>query len=88
MYFTDPIDALDKLQNKLGNYALIISDFRMPRMNGNELCTKLMNLNPKLKIIIISAFHEVEYDTSKFILLNKPILLAQLLKIVKENLTE
>jgi DNA-binding NtrC family response regulator len=86
--FTDPTDALDKLQNKLENYALVISDYRMPAMNGNDLCTKLMNINPKLKIIIISAFQEVECDTSKFILLNKPILIDQLLKTVKENFTE
>jgi two-component system phosphoglycerate transport system response regulator PgtA len=86
--FTDPTDALDKLQNQLGNYALVISDYSMPAMNGNDLCTKLMNLNPKLKIIIISAFQDVECDNSKFILLNKPILISQLLKTVKENLTE
>jgi DNA-binding NtrC family response regulator len=86
--FIDPIDAWEKLQNKLGNYALIISDYRMPAMNGNELCNKLLNLNPKLKIIIISAFQDVEYDTSKFVLLHKPILIAQLLQMVKENLTE
>jgi DNA-binding NtrC family response regulator len=86
--FTDPIDAWEKLQNKLGNYALIISDYRMPAMNGNELCNKFLNLNPKLKIIIISAFQDVVYDTSKFVLLHKPILIAQLLQMVKENLTE
>jgi two-component system phosphoglycerate transport system response regulator PgtA len=86
--FTNPTDALDKLQNQLGNYALVISDYRMPVMNGNDLCTKLINLNPKLKIIIISAFQDIEYDKSKFIWLNKPILISQLLKTVKENLTE
>ena len=34
--FTDPTDALDKLQNQIENYALVISDYRMPAMNGNE----------------------------------------------------
>jgi YesN/AraC family two-component response regulator len=60
----------------------------MPVMNGNDLCNKLSNLNPKLKIILISAFQDVECATSKFVLLNKPILITQLLQKVKENLTE
>jgi DNA-binding NtrC family response regulator len=86
--FTDPIDALNKLRNSLDEYALVISDFRMPMMNGYELCTKLLSINPKLEVIIMSAYQDIESDTSKFIFLNKPILIAQLLKIVKEKLTK
>jgi FixJ family two-component response regulator len=58
----------------------------MPAMNGNDLCTKLMRLNPELKIILMSAYEDVQCDTSKFRFLNKPISITRLLKIVKENL--
>jgi DNA-binding NtrC family response regulator len=86
--FTDPINALNQLQQCLEEYAIIISDFSMPSMNGNDLCTKLMNINPKLKFILMSAYQDVEYDKSKFTFLNKPIPIAQILKIVKQTLTE
>ena len=87
-YFTDPIEALNKLQQNLQDYMLIISDYKMPSMNGNELCTKLLSLNPELKIILISAYDNIQYDESKFTLIRKPIVLSQMVKIVKENLPE
>jgi DNA-binding NtrC family response regulator len=86
--FTDPIEAFNKLQRGLEEYSLIISDYRMSTMNGNELCTKLMRLNSELKIILMSAYDNVQCDTSNFIFLNKPIPIAHLLKIVKETLAE
>jgi DNA-binding NtrC family response regulator len=86
--FTDPIEALHHIQKTPEEYSLVISDCRMPKMNGNDLCTKLKNLNPQLKVILISAYEEVQYDSSKFKFLNKPIPISQLLKIVKETLDE
>lgn len=84
--FTDPIDALNHIQKSPEEYKLVISDFRMPSMNGNDLCTKLMNLNPDLKVILISAYEDLQYDSSKFTFLKKPISIGRLLEMVKENL--
>jgi DNA-binding NtrC family response regulator len=86
--FTDPIEAYNKLRQSLEEYSLIISDFRMPRMNGNELCTKLININSQLKVILMSAYQDIEYDKSKFIFISKPMPIAKLLKIVNETLTK
>ena len=86
--FADPIEAFNHIQKRPMEYALILSDFKMPVMNGNELCTKLMNLNPELKIILMSAYENIEYDTSKFTFIQKPMSIARLLKIVKESLNE
>jgi two-component system, response regulator YesN len=86
--FTDPIEAFDKLKNHLEDYALVISDYRMPKMNGNILCTKLINLNPDLKIILISAYDDIEYDASRFDFIRKPISTDQLLKMVKKKVNK
>ena len=86
--FADPIEAFNHIQKRPTEYALILSDFKMPVMNGNELCTKLINLNPELKIILMSAYENIEYDTSKFTFIQKPMSIARLLKIVKESLNE
>jgi DNA-binding NtrC family response regulator len=86
--YTDSIEALGRIGSNPDKYNLIISDFRMPNMNGNELCTKLLELNPKLKIVLMSAYADVQYDASKFTFINKPIPLSKLISIVKESLEE
>ncbi|HJT84456.1 MAG TPA: hypothetical protein VJ697_08235 [Nitrososphaeraceae archaeon] len=55
----------------------------MPVMDGNELCTKLIHINPNLKVILMSAYSDVRYDKEKFLFVNKPISITQLLKLVK-----
>ena len=47
------------LRKRTEEYAIVISDYEMPTMNGNELCNKLISLNPKLKVILISAYDNV-----------------------------
>jgi DNA-binding NtrC family response regulator len=86
--FTDPTEALMYIQKKPGEYVLILSDFKMPNMNGHELCTKLLDLNPNLKVILMSAYENVQYDKIQFKFINKPIKISLLLKIVKESLSE
>ena len=87
--FIDSIHALNTLEKKIQEYGLILSDFRMPNLNGHELCTKLKQLNPELEMVLMSAYDSIECDdTSNFTVVKKPILVAQLLKIVKDSLAE
>ena len=86
--FIDPIQAFNILEKKIHEYGLILSDYRMPKLNGHDLCTKLKQLNPELKVILMSAYDTLECDTSKFTFIKKPIRIAQLLHIVRNNLAE
>jgi FixJ family two-component response regulator len=58
----------------------------MPIMNGEELCTKLIHINSNLKVILMSAYSDVRYDKEKFLFVNKPIPISQLIELVKEHL--
>ena len=84
--FTDPIQAFNSLEKTIHEYGLILSDYRMPKLNGHELCTKLILLNPELKVILMSAYDMMECDTSKFTIIKKPIRIAKLLQIVRDSL--
>ena len=86
--FIDPVQAFTPLEKEIQEYRLILSDFRMPNLNGHELCTKLRLLNPKLEVILMSAYDSIECDTSKFTVVKKPILIAQLLQIVEDILVK
>jgi DNA-binding NtrC family response regulator len=86
--FTNPLEALNHIEKNPEDYGLVISDFKMPVMNGNELCTKLTNINPNLKVILMSAYPDIKYDKEKFLFVNKPIPITQLIKLAKETLPE
>ena len=86
--FIDPIHAFNTLEKKIQEYGLIISDFRMPNLNGYELCSRLRQLNPELEVILMSAYDTIECDISKFTIVKKPILVAQLLQIVRDSLLD
>ncbi len=49
-------------------------------------CTKLILINPELEVILMSAYDTIECGTSKFTIVKKPILIAQLLQIVRDSL--
>ena len=49
---------------------------------------KLKELNSELKVILMSAYTDVQYDKTKVTFINKPISITQLLKIVKDSLSE
>ena len=51
---TDPIEALSNFD--LGRFAIVITDYKMPRMNGPQFIIKLRELDPSLPIILISGF--------------------------------
>ena len=86
--FTDPIEAYNHIQKYPNNYGLILSDYRMPVMNGIELCTKLMRINSEFKVILMSAYENIEDDISKFKFMRKPMTIANLLQIVKNTTAE
>jgi DNA-binding NtrC family response regulator len=59
--FNDPVIAMEHFTDNKQNYALIISDLRMPNLNGLELLKKVKKLNPNVRTILISTY-EVEND--------------------------
>jgi DNA-binding NtrC family response regulator len=59
--FNDSVIALEHFTDNKKNSALVISDLRMPNLNGLELLKKVKQLNPSVRTILISAY-EVDED--------------------------
>jgi response regulator RpfG family c-di-GMP phosphodiesterase len=57
--FTDPVVALEHLKINKDDYALMISDLRMPVINGLQLLTTVKDLNPSAGTVLTTDF---EYD--------------------------
>jgi len=57
-------------------------------LNGLELCIKLIEFNPMIKVILMTAFINFEFDIPNFTCLIKPISIARLLQTVKDSLAQ
>jgi DNA-binding NtrC family response regulator len=92
--FTDPIVAFEHFTENNENYALVISDLRMPGLNGLELLKKVKDSNPKVRTILMSAynFEEEELYQSYMIeevinsTIEKPVTMNRLCQTVRDEL--
>ena len=81
--FLDPTQALVHIQANPNQYCLLISDFRMNKLNGCELGIKVQELNNNIQVIIISACENIEGNFRNFELLNKPMSIPNLIAKVR-----
>jgi DNA-binding NtrC family response regulator len=59
--FNNPVTALEHFIENKKDYALVISDLRMPNLNGLDLLSKIKMLNSNVRTILVSAY-EVKED--------------------------
>jgi len=91
--FTNPLIALEHFRANSKSYALIISDLRMPGVDGIGLIKKVKEINPDIRTLLITAF-DVEdrvfhrYKKENLIdgILQKPITMKNLVTEVENQL--
>jgi len=59
MYLTNGNDALDFYQNNR-DFDIVISDIKMPGIDGLELTEEIKKINPNQNVIIVSAYSEMD----------------------------
>ena len=91
--FTDPLMALEHFRMNKNEYVLVISDLRMPNLDGLELVKLIKDLNPLVRTILMTAFAIKddlfqEYLREEIIndILQEPILLPDLYDQVRKQL--
>ena len=55
--FNDPVIALEHFAANKDAYVVVISDLRMPGLNGLELLKKVKNSNPNVRTVLMSAYN-------------------------------
>ncbi len=84
-------EALALLKNN--TYNLVISDIKMPKMDGLQLLQEIRKTGYKTDVIMVTAYGEVESYLKAMSLgaaeyINKPIRIKELKRIVHKVLTE
>jgi two-component system response regulator ChvI len=54
--FSDPLAALQHIEQGCRECEVLISDVRMPKMNGFQLAKRIRQLRPTMKLVIMTAF--------------------------------
>lgn len=84
--FIDAEDALNSIKNNpIDYYDLVLTDIRMPKINGFELYRRIKENNPEMKVVFITAFEINREEFSKVIpsvgvldFISKPVSMANL----------
>jgi YesN/AraC family two-component response regulator len=85
--FIDAESALTSLkENSNEYYDLVLTDIRMPKINGFELYRRIKESNPSMKIVFITAFEINKEEFSKVIpsldvvdFISKPVSMSTLI---------
>jgi YesN/AraC family two-component response regulator len=85
----DGAEALDKLAQ--GPFDLVLSDIRMPRVDGLELLQRVREANEKTAFILMTAYAQLEYALQAVLFeaddyLTKPVSREDVLGSVKKTL--
>jgi CheY-like chemotaxis protein len=86
-FFSNPVKALDAILADPGRYSLVISDIKMPEMDGIAFAKKIRFILPKMPILFMTGHVSDELKTEALSLggvefLEKPFPLESTLKVV------
>ena len=89
--FSNPNDVLDALEKEKPQ--VVISDIRMPKGNGINLLQQLKHDYPKLPVIIMTAFSDMDsavasFQGGAFEYITKPFDIASVMTIIQRAISE
>ena len=81
----DGREAISLAVNK--RFDLMISDIKMPEMDGLELLDRVQKMNPQMRVIMVTAFGDVQTYLRSMNLgaheyINKPIRIQELKRVI------
>ena len=85
--FSNPLVAYDHIKENPDKYSLLIIDDKIPNVNGLFMGTKLLEIQPKMNVIIMSDFANLKCNY-KFNILKKRVSISKLIDAVNESISK
>ena len=94
--FTKPSLALENFKIGYEDYCLVISDIRMPEMNGFEFARLVSRIKPEIKVLLMTAFDNnddtlvnmnMKYNINISGIIQKPVSSAKLMRMVVSQIS-
>ncbi|MEM7751710.1 MAG: ATP-binding protein, partial [Pseudomonadota bacterium] len=90
---SDGLEALDVMEENNHEVDIVVSDVKMPEMDGPTLFKELRSHNPELKFVFVSGYTDDAFTKTldadaEYTFLPKPYTLAQIAEVVKTQLNE
>lgn len=63
--FTNPEEALQSFKSNAKSYCVVVSDMRMPSLSGIQLAKKVKEINPSVKVVLMTGFEIRDDEFSK-----------------------
>ena len=89
--FSDPAVALQHVDSGCTGCEVLVTDVRMPNMNGFQLVRRIRDIRPEIKVVMMTAFEaskpefEMVFPSMKVQgVLKKPFAPSKLVEIIKQ----
>lgn len=80
--FTNPSSFVEYLRIHRHMIDLLLIDYKLPQMTGCDLAKKIIEIDPTIKMILITAYNDIVNNTLNLELIHKPIKINELVQII------
>ena len=78
---------LDSIFHYDNQFRLVLIDYKMPQITGYELANKIADINPRIKMVLLTAINDIINNKLNLELTHKPLRMYQLLHIVAKYMS-
>lgn len=87
--FTNPVMAVEHFKNSANDYDIVVTDIRMPHMNGFQVVRAIKEIRPDIKTGLITSFEINQSEFRKILpstkvnaFITKPLTSARFLEMI------
>jgi len=86
--FANPNSFVEYIRIHRDEIDLILIDYKLPQMTGCELAEKIVEIDPRIKMILITAYDDIVNNTLNLEPIRKPIKIIEIVQIINRYMRQ